>query len=140
LQIPFCLASTGCKLLRAQRELASSLSVLRQETLRGTIVGAAAQFRVLAGRYAREEAPPKGKEALAVATFQYQKAAASDLAAIHCDVAAIRASIEAMSQAQVASSQELLSTLVSFPFLSLFDSPLIFFFNSGVFRVPALGR
>jgi hypothetical protein len=41
-QIPSHLASTGRKLLRAQRELASSLSVLRQETLRGIIVGAAA--------------------------------------------------------------------------------------------------
>jgi hypothetical protein len=38
----------------------------------------------------------------------------------------------------VASSQELLSALVSFPSLSLFDSPLIF--NSGVFRVLAPGR
>jgi hypothetical protein len=95
-QIPSRLASTGCKLLRAQRELASSSSVLRQETLRGIIIVAAAQFRVLAGHDAREEAPPKGKKALAAATFQYQKAAASDLAAIHCDVAAIWASIEAM--------------------------------------------
>ena len=119
LQIPSRLASTGRKLLRAQCELASSSSVLRQETLRGIIVGAAAQFCVLTGRYAREEAPPKGKETLAAATFQYQKAAASDLAAICCDVSAIRASIEAMCQAQVASSQELLSALVSFPSLSL---------------------
>ena len=96
MQIPSRLASTGRKLLRAQRELASSSSVLRQETLRGIIIVAAAQFRVLAGHYAREEAPPKGKKALAAATFQYQKAAASNLAAIRCDVAAIWASIEAM--------------------------------------------
>jgi hypothetical protein len=43
-----------------------------------------------------------------------------------------------MSQAQVASSQELLSALVSFPFLTLFYSPLIF--NSGVFRMLTPGR
>ena len=113
-QIPSRLASTGRKLLRAQRELALPVSVFRREALRGRIVGAAAQFRVLAGRYAREEAPPKGQEALAAANFQNNKSAVAELAAIRCDISSVRASVEAMSQAQVAFNQELLSALVSF--------------------------
>ena len=114
-QIPSRLASTGCKLLRAQRELALPVSVFRREALRGRIVGAAARFRVLAGRYAREEAPPKGPEALAAANFLNNKSAVAELAAIRCDISSLRASVEAMSQAQVAFNQELLSALVSFP-------------------------
>jgi hypothetical protein len=114
-QIPSRLASTGRKLLRAQRKLAQPVSVFRREALRGRIVGAAARFRVLAGRYAREEAPPKGPEALAAANFLNNKSAVAELAAIRCDISSLRASVEAMSQAQVAFNQELLSALVSFP-------------------------
>jgi hypothetical protein len=125
IQVPSRLASTGRKLLRAQRELADTSSVLRREALRGKIVGAAAQFRVLAGRYAREEAPPKGQGALAAANFQNNKSAAAELTAIRCDISAVRASVEAMSQAQLAFNEELLSALVSFSFSSLFR-PLTF--------------
>jgi hypothetical protein len=119
-QIPSRLASTGRKLLRAQHKLAQPVSVFRREALRGRIVGAAAQFRVLAGCYACEEAPPKGQEALAAANFQNNKSAAAELTAIRCDISAVWASVEAMSQAQFAFNKELLFTLVSFSFSFLF--------------------
>ena len=114
--------STGRKLLRAQRELADTGSVLRREALRGKIVGAAAQFRVLAGRYAREEAPPKGPEALAAANFQNNKSAVAELAAIRQEFSLFRASFEAEAQANRALGESLLSALVSFPFCSVFPS------------------
>ena len=128
-QIPSRLASTGRKLLRAQRELARPVSVFCRETLRGKIVGAVAQFRVLAGRYAREEAPLKGQEALAAANFQSNKSAAAELAAIRQEFSLFRASFEAEAKANRAEAQanralgeSLLSALVSSPFCSVFPS------------------
>jgi hypothetical protein len=132
LQIPSRLASIGRKLLRAQRELARPVSVFCRETLRGKIVGAAAQFRVLAGCYAYEEAPPKGQEALAAANFQSNKSTAAELAAIRQEFSLFRASFEAEAKANRAEAQanralgeSLLSALVSFSFSSLFR-PLTF--------------
>jgi hypothetical protein len=58
---------------------------------------------------------------LAAANFQFQRTAASDLAAIRGDISAVQASLEVFSQAQVAFNQELLSALVSFSFFSLFS-------------------
>ena len=121
-QIPSRLASTGRKLLRAQRKLAQPVSVFRREALRGRIVGAAAQFRVLAGRYAREEAPLKGQEALAAANFQHNKSAVAELAAIRQEFSLFRASFEAEAQANRALGESLLSALVSFPFCLVFPS------------------
>ena len=80
----------------------------------------------------REEAPPKGQDALAAANFQFQRTTASDLAAVRGDISAVRASLEAMSQAQVAFNQELLSALVSFSFFSLF--PFADLFVAGLER------
>ena len=105
--------------MRAQRQISGPISIFRKEALRGEVSRAAAQFRILAGRYAREKAPPKGQEALASANFNYLKQIASDVAAFRCEMSSFRASIEAQHQAIMAFNQELLSSLVSFLSLSL---------------------
>jgi hypothetical protein len=76
------LAQRGRDLLRLQLELEDSLSLSHREALQGKIYRASARLRVRAGRVAREEALPKGWEALAMANYQHQKSAAFDLAAI----------------------------------------------------------
>ena len=81
-----------------------------------------ARLRKLAVRLAREEAPSKGQEALAAASFQNIKAAAADLAAIRGKLSSFRASFEALNET-------LLLALVSILFLLYL--PFANFFAAG---------
>jgi NAD(P)-dependent dehydrogenase (short-subunit alcohol dehydrogenase family) len=96
-------------LLQLQGELSRPIYLFRRESLRGKICRAAARLGKLAVCLAREEAPPKGQEALAAANFQNIKAAAADLAAIWSELSSFRASFEALNATLLA--------LVSFPCL-----------------------
>jgi hypothetical protein len=108
-------------LLRLQHELEGSCSEEQEEALRGRIVRASAQIGGRAGRIAREEAPPKGQDALAAANYSNAKNSAADLAAILGELSEFRASFEAEAKANRALGREILGALVSFPFLLLFS-------------------
>ena len=85
--------------------------MFQRKALQGKICRAAARLGKPAVYLTHEEAPPKGKEALAAANFQTIKAAAADLATIRSELSSFWASFEVLNATLLA--------LVSFPCLFL---------------------
>lgn len=96
-----------------QLELDGGPSEVRREALLGKIARAAARLRVRAGRVAREEAPPRGQDALAAANYRNHCRMADDMAAVRASVETVERRQLVIGRKQLVLGRQLLVALVS---------------------------